>query len=299
MIPFRFHVIAVCTLCAAIAAGTLVGTAVAQARAQRARADEAVAAAARTRDLLDAAQAGTADAGRLADDLASAVVANRLRGVPVLELVAPGGADYVDGVDHMLALAGANIAGQIVLSPAFVDPAQNRQLLQLAEAALPPSVPAGLPVTTDGVVASTALLAAVLLHSNATRTAGGGAAVSAGNDSGSAVNPDDQRSVLVAYSGLGFLSVARPVSAAATAVVLVTGPGLPATVVDRLAAAAWVVVAATGPAAVPGPATWPPAAVSTVDDVATPRGQLVTAWALADLVAGHPGAYGATALPAT
>ena len=80
-------------------------------------------------------------------------------------------------------------------------------MLDLATRALPPSVTGGLPTGVDGVGASTALLAAVLVA----RTP--------------AVVDADITSVLAAYTSQGYLKLGTPKPAPGDAVVLVGGRG--------------------------------------------------------------------------
>lgn len=220
------------------------------------------------------------------EQLAPGVLDHRLAGVSVLVLSTPSGAAAVAGVAHMLDVAGAGVVGRLQLSDAFSDPAKAAELLDLAKAALPPSVSGGLPVTSDGVVATSSLLADALL------TPG--------------VEPGQRRGVLTAYASQGYLTGVDTVSGPADAVVLVTGgPVGPTdallTLVSQLHQDAPVVVAAgqeqsTVVGRVRADADLR-TSVSTVDNVGSGVGQLVCAWALVDALAGNTGAYGQSTLP--
>ena len=126
--------------------------------------------------------------------------------------------------------------------------------------------------------------------------------------------------MLTAYTGPGYLTGTEDVTAAAGAVVLVSGPpytgpeaarrnAAMVTMVAQLDNAGDVMVAASADAGagnVVAEVRGDPRlsqTVSTVDNVGTPQGRLVVAWALADQIAGRAGHYGigsgATLLPKT
>jgi hypothetical protein len=297
MISFRYQATAVTAVALAVAAGLIVGDVVRHGSAADALPGSPAAAAdsqnqqlqAEVDRLAQTAQAQDAAQQDLVDRLAPSVVGGRLTGVPVLVIATPAGLADVPAVTRMLDLAGATEVGRLRLTDAFTDPGHRDDLLDLATAALPPSVTTGLPVGSDGVATSSALLADVLLA----RTP--------------PVTPDDRRSVLAAYSSQGYLVADQAVTGPATAVVLLTGPpptgadapdrgGALATLAQQLAAAGVLVVGSDGAAgtvAASVRAAHPAGAkVSTVDNAGSVTGPLVCVWALADGLSGTFGAYG-------
>ena len=132
------------------------------------------------------------------------MLADRLGGKRVLVIAAGADAGTVDGVAGMLRVARASVAGPVTLTDRFVDPLRSQELLDTALTSLPQRR-VRAPATTDGVTASAALLAAVLL----TRTP--------------AVTADDRRSVLAAYADLGYLAGVDAAGEPADAVVVVGG----------------------------------------------------------------------------
>jgi hypothetical protein len=289
MRTMRFRVAAVGVVFGALLAGLLVGAATRRGPATDQVADAAPTASAtddaqlrQLREALDARDGDLAAQQRLVDGLAKAVLNGRLRGVRVLLISTRSESSDVDGVVAMLVAAGASVSGRVELADAFLDTANAADLLAVATHARPADVTGDLPA--DGVGASAALLAAVLL----VRTP--------------AVSTQDMASVLAAYSGRGYLRVGTPDPVPGDAVVVLGG--VPLTGVDQLRRADPLVVADRQAAGVVARIRADPrlsVTVSTVDNVDTPPGRLVTAWALADQIAGTTGHYGtgdgATLLP--
>jgi hypothetical protein len=280
----RLQVIAVGAVFLALGAGLAVGTVVHRRPTTVTVPDTDTATQTRNHELqasLDRLRGDVAAQQRFADGLAPVVLNGRLRGVKVTILSTPAGASDVDGVVAMLGMAGAVVAGRVQLADTFTDPGHATELLDLANRARPASVTGGPP--TDGIGASTALLAAVLVA----RTP--------------AVADGDIASVLAAYSGHGYLSVTGTAVVPGDAVVLVGGAAAGSallTVVGQLRHAAPLVVADAAGTGVIAQIRADPllsTTVSTVDDVTTPPGRLVTAWALADQLAGRTGHYGTAA----
>jgi hypothetical protein len=293
----RFHVLALVCVAAAVLLGALVGGAVRthptvvgsdQTAALQAR-NEALQAQLRQLAASPSPSPTVTGADDVVDQLAPAVLDQRLNGVSVLILSASGGASAVPGVARMLDLAGASMVGRLQLTDAF-DPGHTTDLLDLATAPLPPSlrtsVKTSAPGQSDGVTLASALLAKVLYTPT--------------------VRPEDRRSVLAAFANHGYLTGVDTVSGSAQAVVLVTGgPGGPTdallTLVAQLHHAGPVVVGAdASQSTVVGRVRTDSelsGSVSTVDDIGAQAGQLVCAWALADELSGHTGAYGHGTLP--
>jgi hypothetical protein len=304
MINFRFHVLSLVAVFAAVALGLVVGTAALNGPDAEALRGDVAAEQARNRERNQQIDRLTADATsreEFAEQLAPFVLADRLGRKRVLVLSAGAAPADVDSVATMLRVARASVIGPVTVADRFVDPLHSAELLDTALTALPPSVTAGLPATADGVTASAALLAAVLVN----RTP--------------AVAAQDRRSVLAAYTDLGYLTGAD-INQGADAVVVIAGQGasggpdrtealLRALVEFDRAGPLVVVSAQTAPAGGPDPVDAVrgnpdlASSISTVDNIGTPHGRLVVAWAVADELAGTVGHYGtgagATLVPGT
>jgi len=235
-----------------------------------------------------------ADSERLAEQLAPGLIGGRMTGRSVVIVATAAASADVAGVEAMLGAGGATVAGRLELTDQFLDPRRRDDLLELAVAARPPAFTGGRPATTDGVVATGALLAVVLGRG----TPG--------------IADDGRRGVLGAYVSQGFLTGRSGVSGAADAFVVLAGTRADAalvTLATTLGATGTAVLAGSGadPASAVGQLRADGASaakVSTVDNLATPQGKLATAWALADQLAGKVGHYGtgpgaAAALPPT
>jgi hypothetical protein len=200
----------------------------------------------------------------------------------------------------MLTTGGASLTGRIEMKDKFSNPESGLELLDLVDQVLPPSVPTGvLPANSEGVETASALLGAVLL------------------DRTPAVTGADRKTVLSAFSEGGYLSVEEEVSSSAEAIVVVSGVpyvdsdsavknGAVVTMAVEFDKAGVLVVAGNGVGEgnVVTEIRGDPAltkTISTVDNVPTANGQLVTALALADQLrsnkVGHYGlGAGATSL---
>jgi hypothetical protein len=225
---------------------------------------------------------------RLLDRLAAAAWAGRFTGRSIVLLYPSTTSTLADRIVEVLTLAGAAAPGRVEYTDKLIDAAQQERLLDLALAALPPSVVKGLPSGSDGRVAAFGLLAEVLLDSGVTAA--------------------DRSSVLTAYASQGFLTGRHEVSAPGQVVLLLatsaTGPAAATRraatmiLIEQLDRVGTVLVATPNVGAttdtVTRVRTHPRLAttVSTVDNTATRPGQLVAAWALAELLAGRVGHYG-------
>ena len=213
MINFRFHVLSLTAIFVALAVGLLVGTAALDGPvADGLRAESGRRVGRRAGPHRPAARPGR-PADRRCDDpggvrraagpVRAGRPAGRQAGAGRRRRRRPGrcrrcGGDAAGGPGH--------VVGPVTITDRFVDPLRAQELLDTALTALPPSVSSGLPATTDGVTASAALLAAVLVRRTPPVTA------------------DDRRSVLTAYADLGYLAGVDPSGPPADAVVVVGGP---------------------------------------------------------------------------
>jgi len=295
VINFRYHVVSLTAVFLALAIGLVVGTAALNGPVADTLKDRVDALGKDNGNLRAQVNQLRDEVNReedFATEAAPALINGKLAGRRLLVVVLPTGQKYADGVVAMLTVAGAKITGRVVIQDKFLDPANGVELLGLADQASQPTVPAaGLPLNSDGVETSSALLATALLDRVPPVTAG------------------DLTAVLTAYSKMGYLAAEDGTAGAAEATVIVSG--LPA--VDRDAAAKSqaaltlatqfdkakpLVVAGDGIgdgnliSAVRGDPTLVKK-ISTVDNVTTSQGQLVTAMATAQrVVQGNAGHYG-------
>ncbi|MDT5026451.1 MAG: hypothetical protein QOE61_2877 [Micromonosporaceae bacterium] len=300
---FRFQVISITAVFAAMGIGIALGTvahngpASASLRADVSELNE------RNDQLRADADRVKRDAGvreKFAEELVPAVLTGRLVGVKVLIVSTPTAADSVGGVRRMLTVAGASLTGTLEVTAKFTDPRYDNELLDLARTVLPSSVVGPVPAGFDGVGATSALLSYVLLK----RT--------------NPVTEQDMRTVLTSYRSQGYLRGTEGLTTAADVVVVVSGPPVVdeyltrrgdamRALVTQFDKAGNVMVAATNDAGagnLVAQVRHDPRlrlTVSTVDNVGTPQGRLVAAWAAVDQIAGKTGHYGvgegATLLP--
>ncbi|MFI5937763.1 copper transporter [Actinoplanes sp. NPDC051494] len=295
MINFRYHVVSLTAVFLALAIGLVVGTAALngpvadslKANVEALRKDNG-----NYRDQANQYREELNRSQDFATELSPALLNGRLADRRLAVVVLPSGKDYAEGVTSMLKVAGATITAQVQIEDKFFDPANVYELLELAERASRPTVSSeGLPLNSNGVETSSALLAVALLQKTV------------------AVTPQDLTAVLTAYTEPGYLSVGDDPAAGADATVIVSG--LPP--VDQNAAKKNqnavtltgefvrnhpVVIAGNGigdgnlVSEVRGDPTLVKS-VSTVDNVSTAQGQLATALTVIErLVAGKVGQYG-------
>jgi hypothetical protein len=295
VINFRYHVVSLTAVFLALAIGLVVGTTALNGPISESLKDQVDELGKQNQELRDRINHLEDDVDKKEDFatlVAPEVLANKLATDRVLILTLPSGAGYVEDVTTMLTTGGATVTGTVQINDKFIDPAHNDELLDLAHTSLPASVTGSLPTNTDGVEASSALLAAVLLA----RTP--------------PVPDTDLQKVLSAYKAGEYVTVTGAVSGPAAAVVLVSGPPVAdkeaarknaavVTLVDQFDQAGKLVVAANGLAGdgnVVAAVRADPqlkTTVSTVDNVSTPQGRLATALAVADQIDGREvGHYG-------
>ncbi len=304
MINFRYHVVSLTAVFLALAIGLVVGTAALNGPVADQLADQVTVLGQQNQELRDRVNHLNNDVEQreeFATQIAPVVLANKLVGDRVLVISVPSGRDHVEGVIDMLdEAAGATVVGQVDMEDKFTDPANNAELLDLAHLRLPSNIDPNVPTNSDGVESSAALLATVLL------------------DHSPALTAEDLRTVLNAYRDEGYLSIARDVVGPAEAVVLISGSPVTGEEANRRNAAVVtfavqfdkagnLVVAASADAGdgnVVAELRGDPQLeqnISTVDNVSTPQGRLVTAWAVAEQIAGRVDHYGigpgATLLP--
>ena len=326
MINFRYHVVSLTAVVLALAVGLVLGSTVLNGPMLDALESRVNTMGRENSQLREQVSSLEEDVNREQDwatEAAPQLLSGVLTGRRVGLLVMPSGEDYVDAITEKLELTGATITGTVTFTDKFTHP-QHRQgeLLDLAHRSLPPSVDADtLPPNSDGVETSSALLAAVLFQDPATPSSeddpadgddpadpddpANGAPVEA--ETGIAVPDEDRQAVLSAYTTLEYL---EHDDWATPAEILVVVAGLPdsendaderndaiVTTVSQLGLAGPVVVAGVGLAGdgnvVAEVRTGPEAeTISTVDNAATPQGQVATGLVVARHLAGTVGHFG-------
>ncbi|PRY19573.1 copper transporter [Pseudosporangium ferrugineum] len=295
MINFRYHVVSLTAVFLALAIGLVVGTAALNGPVVDTLKDRVDALSKDNSNYREQASQYRDELNRgqdFATQVSPGLLNGKLTGRKLVVVVLPSGKDYADGVTSMLEVAGATITGRVTLQDKFFDPPNALELLGLAERAARPTVSAeGLPLNSDGVETSSALLALALLQKVP------------------AVDEQDLTAVLTAYTEPGYLQVSDDVVPGAEAAVVVSG--LPpvdrdaakknqnaVTVVAQFSRNKPVIVAGNGigegnlVSEVRGDPTLV-SKVSTVDNVSTTQGQLATALTVVErVVAAKVGQYG-------
>jgi hypothetical protein len=298
VINFRYHVVSLTAVFLALAIGLVVGTAALNGPVVDTLKDRVDALSKDNSNYRDQANQYRDELSRtqeFATQISPGLLNGKLTGRKILVVVMPTGQDYAEGTIAMLKVAGATITGTVTVQDKFLDPANGFELLDLANKATQPTVQAeGLPVNSDGVETSSALLALALLQKAQPVAAG------------------DLTAVLTAYTEPGYINVSDKIVPGAEATVVVSG--LPP--VDRDAAKKnqnAVTLAAqfveSRPLVVGGQGIGDGnlvaeirgdpklvQSISTVDYVSTDQGQLATALTVIErLVAGKVGQYGLSA----
>lgn len=294
MINFRYHVVSLAAVFFALAVGLVVGTAAFNGPAAEQLGDQVDSMSRQNTALRD-------ENGHLKDEAEQVekwaaeatpyLVGDKLSNRRVLVITtSDADKDYVDDMLAALDLANVKITARIAVLKKFVDPASNKELLDLPDLTVLPGV-TGLPGNSNGVETSSALLAAALV------------------DRPTAVNGDDRRKVLAAYKEAGYLIPTPDVSGPAEAVLVLTGAPYAEKDASRLNGALKFLVEQfdkAGPAVVAGTSTGGDGnlivqvrgdstlgrQVSTVDNVASPQGRAATMLALVDQLRGVSGHYG-------
>ena len=298
MINFRYHVVSLTAVFLALAIGLVVGTAALNGPVADSLKDQVTALSKDNSNFRDQANQYRDELNRAQDfatEVAPALLSGKLAGRKLVLMALPGSQDYVEQVKSMLAIAGATITARVTVQDKFFDPANNTELLDLAEAGSQPTIPAaGLPLNSDGVETSSALLALAL----AQRTP--------------EVAKNDLTAVLSAYTKAGYLAVDKDAVGGAEAIVIVSG--LPPVDKDAARKAQSAVTLATQfakdkPLVVAGNGVGDGnlvseirkdptlvKTISTVDNGSTTQGQLATALAVVErVVQARVGQYGLSA----
>jgi hypothetical protein len=299
VINFRYHVVSLTAVFLALAIGLVVGTAALNGPLSDTLNNDVNALRRQNQQYRDQVNHLEVEANKqeqFAKDAAPIMLAGKLTNRRILVVSLASGDKYVDGVVDYLTLAGAKVTGRVQVQDRFTEPSSNEDLLDLANISRPSSVVATLPTNSNGVETSTGLLAAVLL------------------DRVPQVSEDARDSVISAYEhGThdhgSYIVVPGGVTGSAEAVVVVAGSpyvdrdaakknAAVVTMVTGLDQKVPIVVAGNGTsgdgnvlAQVRGDATLN-RNVSTVDNVSTEMGRLVTSLALTEQLDGRSGHYG-------
>jgi hypothetical protein len=295
VINFRYHVVSLTAVFLALAIGLVVGTAALNGPVADSLKDQVTALSKDNSNYRDQANQYRDELNRAQDfatEVSGPLVAGKLTGRRVLLVALPGGQDYLDGVKSMLAVAGAKVTATVTVQDKFFDPTNDVELLDLANQASQPTVPAGgLPLNSDGVETASALLALALQQKTPE------------------VSAADLTAVLTAYIKAGDIAVDQGAVAGAESTVIVSG--LPPvdkdatkktqsalTFTTQFAKEKPLVVAGNGigdgnlVSQVRGDPTLVKT-ISTVDNATTVQGQLATALTLVQrVVDGKVGQYG-------
>jgi copper transport outer membrane protein MctB len=295
VINFRYHVVSLTAVFLALAIGLVVGTAALNGPLQDDLKNRVASLSKQNQTFRDRITQLTTEAGRqeqFADQAAPIMLASKLTGRHVLVVSVAQAGTSVGKVVEMLKLAGAQITGQLEIEDKLVDPANKANLLDVATTAAQQPGITGTRLNSDAVETASYLLATVLLAHTP------------------ALSPDVVKTVITAFKESNFIVPTGDLSTPAEAVVLVSGDpyadtdGEPknanmGTIVTAFSMTAATVVAANGAGGagnviglVRGDPTLSKTA-ATVDNVATPDGQVAVPLALAELLTTHkPGHYG-------
>jgi hypothetical protein len=298
VINFRYHVVSLTAVFLALAIGLVVGTAALNGPVADSLKNQVSALSKDNSNFRDQANQYRDELNRTQDfaaELAPTLLEGKLAGRRILLVALPGSQDYVDQIKQMLTVAGATITAKVTVQDKFFDPANNTELLDLAETGSQPTIPAtGLPLNSDGVETSSALLA-LGLQQHAQQ-----------------VTPADLTALLTAYTKQGYIAVDSGAKGEADSTVIVAG--LPPVDKDAAKKAQSAVTLATEfakdrPLVVAGNGVGDGnliseiradptlvKTISTVDNGSTTQGQVATAMAVVErVVQGRAGQYGVSA----
>jgi hypothetical protein len=298
VINFRYHVVSLTAVFLALAIGLVVGTAALNGPVADSLKNQVSALSKDNSNFRDQANQYRDELNRTQDfaaELAPALLDGKLAGRRILLVALPGSQDYVDQIRQMLTVAGATITAKVTVQDKFFDPANNTELLDLAATGSQPTIPStGLPLNSDGVETSSALLALGL------------------QQHAEEVSPADLTALLTAYTKQGYIAVDSGAKGDADSTVIVAG--LPPVDKDAAKKAQSAVTLATEfakerPLVVAGNGVGDGnliseiradptlvKTISTVDNGSTTQGQVATAMAVVErVVQGRAGQYGVSA----
>lgn len=317
MINFRYHVVSLTAVFLALAVGLVLGSTVLNGPMLDALNNQVNTLGRDNSQLREQVSFLEEEASReetFAVEAAPMLLEGALAGRRVAVVVLPGAEEYGQNVTEMLRLAGATVTGTLQVTEKFTHPAHRLgELLDLAHRVVPPSVDGERLPAFDGVEASAALWAAVLLDGAPVPPPAEGEEQQTSEEESAApaVVPDEERQqVLSSYVASEYLVLETEPSGPAEILVVVSG--LPVTdtdadernramltTVEQFDLAGPLVVVTAGPSGEGNlaleirqdPAL--SARITTVDNAATPQGQVAAALAVAaHLATGQAGHYG-------
>jgi hypothetical protein len=287
VINFRYHLVSLTAVFLALTVGLILGTA-----ALNGPAIDAMQSSTQTlRDNNEQLRAENEELENqlgedqaFANEIAPSYLAGKLTGKNILVVALPGAdTGVVDGAVEMLGYGGATVSGRISVLDEFFDPVNGDTLVDLTDTTMPATVQA--PVTYDGVAAMSYVLAAVTTGEAA------GATVE--------IAPGDITTVTTALTDLSMLTVEAAPTGVADGVLILSGAGATdseaedrnagiVSLTTAFAADDPTVYAATTATGDGNPITTlrsdDVSTVSTVDNVASPQGQIAAVVALADFI---------------
>jgi hypothetical protein len=301
VISLRYHVISIATFFLALALGVILGSTAISDRLLSglgADRDELGRRVSELQAEANGLHAQLAEVNTFSLEVGPRVVRDTLIGRRVM-IVTTADADPGDrdALTALLRNAGATVTGEVQLTDAFSDPSRVDQLSELTTRLVPAG--AVLPTTEDAGTLAGGLLGSLLL-------------VDPGTGQPRAT-PAETTAVLAGFGDGGFLRVSPQTQPAQLAVVLTGGAvgrdgsgdraaavARFATELDRSGAGAVLAgrpgsAAGNGSVGVVRSDTAATAVLSTVDDVSTPVGRVITVLALAEQAQGRAGRYGTAA----
>jgi hypothetical protein len=291
VISFRYHLVSIVAVFLALALGIVVGTTALNGPITKDLRNQ-VNDAKKQRDTLAAQvkvlQGQVDDAGQFASTYGSQLVAGSLKDKKVLEIVLPGAtSDMQDGVSQQVSSAGGKISGRLSITKAYLDPSRGAGITSLATGSLHP-IGWTAPETSKADELGGSLLAYVLLghgqSTDLTQVLGGFAALHMVTSGGQDITPSTTV-VVLAHGGLPTDDYAGTAELALVAA-LAHGGGHVVVAGDEASATnGGLVSLVRGSQAVRS-------AVSTVDNAASPFGQVSAVLALAGATNGLVGHYG-------
>jgi Copper transport outer membrane protein, MctB len=300
MISLRYHVISIAAVFLALALGVVLGSTAISGRLLSGLSSNRDELGRQVSDLQaerNGLRTRLADADIFGTAVGPRVVNGVLRGRTVV-LVTTADADPADrdALTGLLNRAGATVTGELQLTDAFTDPSRSDQLSELSTRLLPAGL--RLPTASDAGTLAGGLLGSLLLinphNGKAQATSAETTAVLAGLGDGGFVRAGPQvlpaQLVVVLTGGAG-----RGNSSGDRAAILARF----ATQLDRAGAGAVLAgrpgsAEGNGPIGVVRADTAAASVLSTVDDVSTAAGRVVTVLALAEQAQGRAGRYGAS-----
>jgi hypothetical protein len=295
VINFRFHVVSITAVFLALAIGLVLGTAALNGPVADGLNNQVSSLSNRNNQLREQTSQLQNQLDSQADfvrESAPMLLAGRLTGRSVL-VVTSDTADkkYRDETIALLQQAGASITGKVLIEKDFTDPQRDGALQDLGTRLVPAGV-TSMPNTGVGVETASALFATALVTG------------------GSTVSDASRTAIIAGYSSLGVVSVEGTITKSADAVVFIIGPGATDEDADKRNTALLTIVRQFDRiakrmvlAAPQAGGTGNPIGVirgddslakkiSTVDNVSSPEGQVVTALALAEQFENKTGHYG-------